>query len=196
MTKKKVSLLWPGALIALVTVFLLIFLPEDSFSAVVGGAVALTIAFVLYPWQKERDRELKVDEERRVSLRNYIRAAEDYYTELSRLARANLYVQPQKVFDNLNSAKAEASLFSSGPVLLACRDLQQALIAYHSAVRAFLETRGTDAEPRNKKTMDEKYAAVKPALLAMLLTSRASLSADSLEKEEEDALKHLFRISD
>ncbi|WP_417606564.1 hypothetical protein [Primorskyibacter flagellatus] len=46
--------------------------PKSASGYIIGSITALLVAFVAYPWQKKRDRELKLGEERRSSYRRFI----------------------------------------------------------------------------------------------------------------------------
>ncbi|MFD2174575.1 hypothetical protein [Rhodobacter lacus] len=158
--------------------------------------VAALGAIVAYPWQKQKDRDVQVDEERRTILRSFLTASENYFVDLGRLAKAVEYKQPKDTFDALNAAKAELSLFVAGDSLHACMRLQQALIAYHSAVKSYLETLNSSetVKAANKATRDHTYEVAKEALLEALLVSRKSLLHEEPIGKEQEALALLYKL--
>ncbi|MCX7566673.1 hypothetical protein OS189_10000 [Sulfitobacter sp. F26169L] len=69
------------ALFILLGALLIIILP-DATTGVVAGTSALIIAFVAYPWQKEKDRVLKIEDEQRKALSELIGALDAYMAKV------------------------------------------------------------------------------------------------------------------
>ena len=55
----------------------------DATAPLIATATALLIAFVAYPWQKTRDRHLKMNEEKRAAYQRFLRALTEHQMRLA-----------------------------------------------------------------------------------------------------------------
>lgn len=55
----------------------------DATAPLIAAITALLIAFVAYPWQKSRDRTLKINEEKRAAYQRFLRATTEHQMRLS-----------------------------------------------------------------------------------------------------------------
>ena len=53
-------------------------------AALIGSATALLIAFVAYPWQKAKDRELQIGQEARNAAQEFLKAVQQGFFDISR----------------------------------------------------------------------------------------------------------------
>lgn len=107
-------------------------------AASIGAGVALHIAKRIYPVQKEKDREIKIDEEKRVVFSKYLKSVES-------LAN-NLYF-PSKT-DGLNHA-AECKAALNDVYLFANSDSVGKMMTLYNASSALL---GAQIEAQRAKT--------------------------------------------
>lgn len=128
MSKEVATAAYFIAIVALPATFLIIFMPSSAWPAIVGGAAALIIAFVAYPWQKSRDRELKIAEEKRSAYREFFSAAEEFNSLYSSSPGGEVDDAVRKAQSRLGASRAGLALLANPSGLKECGDLYAALL--------------------------------------------------------------------
>nr|WP_162623910.1 hypothetical protein [Paracoccus saliphilus] len=85
--------------LANVLVGLLLVLPLDAAGAVLGSSTALFIALVAYPWQKNIDRQLSIDQELRLAAARYLKAEASLLVACQSATRDETRKEALKAFD-------------------------------------------------------------------------------------------------
>ncbi|WP_277020179.1 MULTISPECIES: hypothetical protein [Paracoccus] len=78
---------------------LLLVLPLDAAGAVLGSTTALFIALIAYPWQKNVDRQLSIDQELRLAVARYLKAEASLLVACQSATRDETRKEALKAFD-------------------------------------------------------------------------------------------------
>ncbi|HRM74764.1 MAG TPA: hypothetical protein PLI13_08685 [Paracoccus sp. (in: a-proteobacteria)] len=175
-----------------IALLLLIFLPGTAKGTGFAAVVALFVALVAYPWQKERDRMLKVSEEKRAAYQAFFEAAELFYAKL-RTAAFNTSVDlPDEEFSNLEAAKSELAFHGGRDGVKACAALSQHLKDYRKSVKLCRDKSATDA---TKQARDIAYEKVNEARVTAITRAREDAGVfDGNTSASEEDIRRLFLL--
>jgi len=141
-------------------------------AASIGAAVALYIAKSVYPLQKEKDRDIKIDEEKRLVYRDYLKNIElivnsRHYGEVADRVDAIL---------KCKSALNEVLIFSNKQTAKKMWDLYFKASAFMNALPA-----GAAAEPVDKEKITELVKLANKSFTAAVNSVRQELGGDQLD---------------
>lgn len=124
---------------------LVVIAPSAAKGYAIAGAIALVIAFVAYPWQKNKDRELKVDEEKRRAIGELIHAVERHMAVIKEANRVSVDQVPSADEERVSAQLALSLVRAYG-----CEAIVLATIEYDKAIRNF--ARKLEAEKPLRQT--------------------------------------------
>mgnify|MGYP001817854895 CR=1 FL=1 len=145
-------------------------------AAALGASVALHIARSVYPLQKEKDRELKIEEEKRGIYRDFLRSVDA-------LINSNLFGSLEKKLElylECKSALNEVLIFADSDTALAMYELKQ-----KSSDLAFAIPKLDDDNTDEAKELARLRTSVEAHLLVALNAARLELRGDRLDLDLE-----------
>lgn len=157
--------------------------------AAIAASTALLIAFVAYPWQKRKDRELQKESERREVYRLFWEATNEHFTNvhraLTRKDLTGLNVSHSHVVAKSAGIVIYASSTKSNNSLEACRRFYQRLLEYETQVKAACgdEFSKKYVERHKERYPKDLYSQLKQERKKALISIRRDLG------ESEDTAK-------
>lgn len=130
-------------------------------AALIAAVTALIIAFFAYPWQKRKDRELKIHNEKLIAYRKFVSAVTEHHLLLGISSSGNithetiLAVSPQFL-----AAGYELLLYAPKEVAIECQKYHAAVLDYHFHTLANL---GLESYERVRKAHATRVDAAKTA---------------------------------
>ncbi|WP_170526120.1 hypothetical protein [Ruegeria arenilitoris] len=137
-------------------------------TAIIGVTGALIVAFVAYPWQKNRDRTLQKENERREIYRRFLQAANGHYAVLTLAHQSKNSEGIKDSYLSLVTGAADLAAYApaneENDVLKACQRYHQRLLEYGTVVEAvcgderakkFIE-KNPDRYPKNLSSLVKK----------------------------------------
>lgn len=118
--------------------------PSQAVGYVIAATVALIVAFVAYPWQKNKDRDLKIEEEKRKVVGELIQALETHFSALSGAGAVAV--------DKVPSFSAEIVNLRTGSALVQaydCKNVLNDLIAYEASAKNYIRKLTKEKELRS-----------------------------------------------
>ena len=152
----------------------------------------MIIGFIAYPWQKERDHDLKLREEHRVAITTFFEASETFFAKLKVAAFNRTAPLPDDDYAKLEAAKASLALRSDDALINACSELAQHLRDYRNKVKLCREDKATK-ETRDAR--DEAYKRANEARIEALICSRDTLSEAVQTQPTTRTLRAFFFMS-
>ncbi|MFV0408689.1 MAG: hypothetical protein ACK5LJ_03020, partial [Paracoccus sp. (in: a-proteobacteria)] len=104
-------------------------------SVIITSGTALWIAYNVYPIQKKRDRELKLQEEKAAVYRDFLTAANDYYEGLKKSFRDKVVDALDAEYQALLKAQAALTLYAPPKVVAECKSCTAAFFEYRHHLR-------------------------------------------------------------
>lgn len=150
----------------------------DTAGPLIGMLTALVIAFVAYPWQKNRDRSYALREEKRASYQRFLRAVTEHQL---RLANSFKHRHDYGIGDSTAKAMAvsyELVVYAPPSVIDTCETYLSALFELEDHVMAVLN--GT-AEPGDYGAV---YMPSRVARRDAVLAIRADIADETFEASE------------
>lgn len=114
--------------------------------AIIAATTALLIAFVAYPWQKQKDRDQKVDEERRHAVANLILKIEALMAKVKGSALVGIKEVPSMAKEKVEAQKALSVVRAYG-----CAPLVECTIKYDRAIQKYRKALEKEKESRAKR---------------------------------------------
>lgn len=151
----------------------------------------LVIAFVAYPWQKRKDREMKIAEEKRIAYQRFFETSEMFFAKLRAAAFDKEAELPDDEFGRLEVAKAELAFRGANAAVDACADFSQCLKDYRRCVKL---CRGKDASIATERARDIVYRKANEARLVAILAARADAGTYGTESASEPTVRKLFMM--
>ena len=137
----------------------------DATAPLIAAITALLIAFVAYPWQKSRDRALKINEEKRAAYQRFLRATTEHQMRLSASLR---HKHDYGIGDSTPKAIAmsyELVTYAPKDVIEICQRYVATLYVFEEQVWALL--RGEVAEVDYEAAYKASRLARRNAVLAI-----------------------------
>lgn len=169
-------------------IFLILLIPSAS-NAIVAATAVLIIGFVAYPWQKERDHDLKLREEHRSAANAFFEASETFFAKLKVAAFNKDMPLPDDEYARLEAAKANLALRSDDGLIRACGELAQHLRDYRNKVKLCRDDRATR---ETRKARDEAYWKANQARIDALICARETLVKAGHTHPTSETLKAFF----
>lgn len=104
-------------------------------TAAMASGTALWIAYYVYPFQKRKDRELKLQEEKAAVYRSFFDAANNYYEGLKKGWREKNLDGFDASYPDLVKAQEALMLYAPDKIILDCKAYTNALYEYRTHVR-------------------------------------------------------------
>lgn len=182
-----------SSLIVCVICVLIGVFPESVWPALIASGTALAIAFVAYPWQRNRDRQLKLADEKRESYRDFFSRFESF-----RLAHgtSDNYRSDNSVRESesqLAAATIKLALVASPDCLKMCSDMRKALRRYHflaeQTTEAINELIKSDTRPPGVSTLSwERTVVARAQQLNKILFEEQETASRILDENRIKAL--------
>ncbi len=184
---------WPFAIVLLVTaLILLVYLPGTAKGTALASIVALFVALIAYPWQKECDRVLKVADEKRAAYKSFFEASETFFAKLRTAAFKEGIELPDEEFSKLEAAKSELAFHGGSAGVLACAELAQNLKDYRNKVKL---CRDSSATKETKAARDSAYNRVNDSRIEAIVKAREDAGVfDINTSASDDDIRCLFLL--
>ncbi|MDO5648872.1 hypothetical protein [Paracoccus sp. (in: a-proteobacteria)] len=159
-------------------------------TAAIASATALYIAVFVYPVQKAKDRELKIDEERRAAFAKFIEASEGYFSRLRAAVPVSVTDMPDTADDQhrTEAALALLTLYADAALSDQAQGYLAALLNYRRALQREKPLRPeaedgqrvkrTDDYRKAQDARDRAYKAVLSSREVCFNQMRASLAPE------------------
>lgn len=159
-----------------------------------ASGTALWIAYYVYPIQKKKDRELKLQEEKATVYRAFFDAANNYYEGLKKGWREDNLEGFDASYPDLVKAQEALMLYAPGKAIEDCKAYTSALFEYRAHVR--LEKGEVKLPPKMKATSrGHAYHLAEGARSNALVRVRVDLWGCS-EQEAQRAVTGLYPTVD
>ncbi|AQS49303.1 hypothetical protein BMG03_17020 [Thioclava nitratireducens] len=172
---------------------LIVALP-DAAAGIVAATAALIIAFVAYPWQKARDRELKQHSEKLAAYQRFVSeitkhhslVATTWYNDGNKAVQNDEAWKPIiAAYPGVVSSSYDLIFYAPADVIEACQEYLEAVLAYEVMVLGPL---GLEKQERSAKKYTGDLGTFKAAQRARrraILAIRKDISDEAPEVSEE-----------
>lgn len=160
-------------------------------ASLVASATALVVAFKAYPFQKAKDRELKISEEKRAAYQRFFDAAEAFFAKLRAAAFDPTAKLPDEEFGRLEAAKAELAFRAGRSGVDACAIFAQHLKDYRTNVKL---SKASTTTAETKVARDKAYRNANAARINALLAARKDAGIETHDSASEDSVRKLFMM--
>lgn len=162
--------------------------------AFITAGAALLIAFGAYPWQKKRDRDLKIAEEKRLAYQHFFEAAETFFARLRTAAFNERASLPDNEFGRLEAAKAELAFRCGEDAVAACADFAQHLKDYRKYVKLCRQAKGGPSQA-TLASRNEAYHKANAARVSAILMARSDAGTIGANSASEETVRKLFMMA-
>lgn len=182
-----------ASILTAIALLLIVCLPDTAKGTALAAIIALFVALVVYPWQKERDRMLKVAEEKRAAYQSFFEASELFFAKLRTAAFSSDADLPDEEFSKLEAAKSELAFRGDQAGVEACAELAQHLKDYRKFVKLCREETASEATRRSR---DDAYWEVSEARIRAILKAREDAGVFDMKTSASEAdIRSLFLIA-
>lgn len=160
-------------------------------TAIIAATAAVVIGFVAYPWQKERDHDLKLREEHRNAVKAFFEASETFFARLKVAAFNKDAPLPDDDYAKLEASKANLALRSDDALLEVCSELAQHLRDYRNKVKL---CRDPGSSERTRAARDVAYNNANQARIRALICARDTLVQAKHAAPKPETLRAFFFV--
>ena len=156
-----------------------------------ASATALLIAFGAYRWQKQQDRRLQVQLEKRKAYNEFLSAASDYFTALimARNARdggAEVLRSANTFHFSMEKHKSSLACYGTPEVLEQCYRYADCLDIYRSHLNKELNDRRLSRLAAGVESLSEAHAFLHDARMRAIVLARSDALGISAEQACSD----------
>jgi hypothetical protein len=162
--------------------------------AFIAGVTALLIAFVAYPWQKQKDRKLKEHSEKLAAYQRFVRSLTEHHSLIANSIYLGEDGGISDAYPSVVAASYELIFYAPPDVIAACQQYLEKLLSYQTFALGHLGSERHQISSKDHPTGREAFVPSQMARRAAILTIRKDI-ANEAEAVSEKAIRAFFTMT-